>query len=51
VPHGPLIDFEMKKYSGHRRLPNGVVAEITEECRIKKAKKDVSRQQNESLFI
>jgi hypothetical protein len=36
----------MKKYSRHRRLPNGVVAEITEEYRAKKAKKDKIRQQN-----
>jgi hypothetical protein len=46
LPAGPLIDFAMKKYSGHRRLPNGVVAEITEEYRAKKAKKDEIRQQN-----
>mmetsp|Transcript_10357 Transcript_10357/g.9985 ORF Transcript_10357/g.9985 Transcript_10357/m.9985 type:complete len:253 (+) Transcript_10357:318-1076(+) len=37
---GPLIDFAMKKYSGHRRLPSNVLGEITEEYKTKKALAD-----------
>jgi hypothetical protein len=37
---GPLIDFSMKKYSGHRRLPKNVHGEITEEYKTKKALAD-----------
>ena len=40
LPAGPLIDFAMKEYSGHRRLPSNVIGEIIEEYKTKKALAD-----------
>ncbi len=39
LPAGPLIDFAVKKYSGHRRIPAIIVSEISEEYKKKKANK------------
>jgi hypothetical protein len=40
LPAGPLINFAMKKYSGHKRLPSNILGEITEEYRTKKTPAD-----------
>ena len=46
LPAGPLIDFAMKKDSGHRRLPSNVEGQITEEYLTKKAQKELKAKQN-----
>ena len=40
LPAGPVMDYAMKKYTGHRRVPEIIVSEISEEYAAKKAKKN-----------
>ena len=39
LPAGPIADYAMKKYTGHRRLPDIVLGDITDEYESKKAAK------------
>jgi hypothetical protein len=51
LPAGPLINFAMKKYSGHRCLPSNVIGEITEEYKTKKALADQKKKNFDQLYL